>query len=1273
MVQMAHHRSGSTPHNQQQPSFLAARQANANFPEVTRRELAPLSPEEMISYNREMAKARENEAWIARQKNFEMRNDPKRSLGPNEEVRKQDAYYRASQEYMRLMNEEPSNRQTFREKQRLTEDLEKQKRLLIEDLARDQQMKQDKYNRNHVPPPAAYHNDVRTMHYVNESAPPPPPNSREAQLSLRLKPEVSAMYPFDARYPPQHLASSEDIQHYRRIQEKMMKLGKLPLQQNRQCLHSDFRRYPQELGSIIQEKEKKLKEMEEKIVKLEHEEKIQFLKRMGATGPAGPPPQVELENREPYLPKMEPSSLSQQPNTSYRYSSISSPPKSTPLIQNELSPTSTTSKIQLLPTSSTASAFNSTSNSEHKELLANRNAQEKVKDNNNNTTAISPLTSSSVHVADSKNSGKIEPVDSPILNSNSSHEDLVIDEKQEDSEKQNKIFEDKETSQTITTTTTTTTLNRQDSDCIKLESSISTSDDNVTTEVVDDDKTFNVKYGSSQNPSPTSENQPQQQQQQENNLTLKSENINENTPQSYEENGEVDLDASGNRQKQKKKVVKPGAKRDENNSSPLDFQASQNRLALDLPGHNWLEKRLKQQNVVLDGGKPKEESITKSESVESHEQFRQRQDFPQDDPSQNNSQPIPASKESHMYRHESSMGRLTNNKDSTSFSEGISIPHIPVTVTSKLSEMIAVAPETKETPRSELLLKMLESEAKKPSPSTTTPPPSAAAVINLSHTVSTTSELVTALRSESKSSPQKSLIVVKDSVLTTSPAAAVSAGLPPSSSAMFMKPNHHNSQVSPRSTFEDRQHRHRLSTEGLPGAAQRDAPYQEVRPNLVLERRGEGAMNTYPPQTKGVPGHLSEATGDYNKYIIEERYNRKRPLEDLSKEEREIALRRAEFSERFFSDLERGMMSKNKVEQGVPHVDHKDRLHSTSSSVESVPPSMHRRSLDDPSNKERLTKIEGSDYNYLSKFRENRSPSMMYKPSDPLLKSPGSKSTNEYSTKRSLSPPHGQFRTPQEEQRYAMEKGLHRRGNSSDGIPPVLNGRFDSQRHFSQLHRRAESVDPLLLNNLQTRERELNLIEEVRRREEIHRSAMEASRKERMMSQSVPPSASKLHAPLHPSEEHLMNLNDKVRTVEDLRALQLGMPIPNGFHRYIRPQAFRNERLTEREKVALREADFIQASLRHDSIVSRQDIHNSYMKHARRKSSVNGYPPLNVKQGGPIAQPPPARPGFNEEHLAVKRQQEEEKMRAHHERIPLYAQEHREGFPHPKDVSNMFL
>lgn len=568
MVQMAHHLSGSTPHNQQQTSYLAARQANANYPEVTRRELAPLSPEEMITYNREMAKARENEEWIARQKNFEMRNDPKRSLGgPNEEVRKQDAYYRASQEYMRLMNEEPS-RQTFREKQRLTEDLEKQKRLLIEDLARDQQLKQDKYNRNHVPP-AAYHSDVRTMHYMTEGA---APNSREAQLSLRLKPEVSAMYPFDARYPPQHLASSEDIQHYRRMQEKMMKLGKLPLQQNRQCLHSDFRRYPQELGTIIQEKEKKLKEMEEKIVKLEHEGKIQFLKRMGAAGPAGPlPPHVELENREPYLPKMEPSS--QQPNTSYRYSSISSPPKSTPLIPNELSPTSTNSKIQL-PTSTTASAFNSTMSNEHKELLANRNAQEKVKDNNNNTTAIPPVTSSSVHVVDGKNSGNIEttpstatPADSPIHNSNSSHEDLVIDEKQEDSEqKQNKMFEGKEAPQP---TTTTNPLNRQDSNCIKLETSISTSDDNVTTEVVDDDKTFNVKYGSSQNPSPTTENPPSQQPQQEN-IIVKSENTNENTQQSYEENGEIDLDASGNRQKPKKKNIKPGAsKRDENNSSPI--------------------------------------------------------------------------------------------------------------------------------------------------------------------------------------------------------------------------------------------------------------------------------------------------------------------------------------------------------------------------------------------------------------------------------------------------------------------------------------------------------------------------------------------------------------------------------------------------------------------------------------------------------------------------------------------------------------------------------
>ena len=1219
MVQMAHHLSASTPHNQQQPSFLAARQSATNFSEVTRRELTHLSPEEMITYNRELAKARENEEWMARQKNFEMRNDQKRSLvGPNEDVRKQDAYYRASQEYMRLMNEEPS-RQTFREKQRLTEDLEKQKRLLIEDLARDQQMKQDKYNRNHA---SAYHNEVRTMHYTNESA----PNPREAPLSLRLKPEVSAMYPFDTRYP-QHLASSEDFQHYRRMQ--MMKLSKHPLQHNRQCFHSDFRPYPHELGSIIQEKEKKLKEMEQKIVKLEHEGEIQFLKKMG-----GP---VELENREPFLPKMEPL-LSQQPNTYYRYSSISSPPKSSP--QTEISPTSSilSSKIQM-PTSSTASAFNN--NGEHnKDLSPDRNVQDKLKDNNNNNTML--VTSSSIHEVENKSSDKKEStattaIDSPILNSNSSHEDLVIDEKQEDSEKQDqtKISEGKEASQA-------SSLNRQDSNCIKLESSVSTSDDNVTTEVVDDDKTFNVKYGSSQNSSPTTEKSQQK--------CVAMKNENPNDTQSYEENSEIDLDAGGNRQKPKKKIVKPGAKRDENSSSPPDFQASQNRLTLDLPGHNWLEKRLKQQNILANSdGKPKDESNTKE--PETQDQFHTRQEFPSDEPVQNISQPASnsASTDNHLYRHEISIGRVANNKDNAKFTESISIPQIPVAVTSKVSETM-IATDTKETPRSDLLLKILESEAKKPAKlihNNSSSPSALAAVINLSHTASTTSELVTALRSESKSTPQKSLIVVKDS--TTS------------SSSLYMKPNHNS--VSPRSSSE--KVRHRLSSEGLTSAtsSHREAPYQEVRPNLVLERRRdpESAINAYSLAKGG--GHLPETTGDYNKYIIEERYNRKRPLEDLSKEERESALRRAEFSERFFSDLERGMMSKTKVE-GPVHVEHKDRLHSTSSSVESLPHSMQRRSLDDPSNKERLTKIEGSDYNYLSKFRENRSPLTMYKP-DPLMKSPGSKSVNEYSTKRPLSSPHGQFRT-QEEPRFALEKGLHRRGNSSDGIPPVLNGRFDSSPHFSQLHRRAESVDPLLLNNLQTRERELNLIEEARRREEIHRSAMEASRKERMMSQSVP--VSKMHNHLHPSEEHLMNLNEKVRTVEDLRALQLGIPIPNGsFHRYIRPQAFRNERLTEREKLALREADFIQASLRHESIVSRQDIHNSYLKHARRKTSINGYPPLNVKQAGGIASPS-AHPGFNEEHL-MKRQQEEEKMRAHHERIPLFAQEHREGFPHPKDVS----
>ena len=977
--------------------------------------------------------------------------------------------------------------------------------------------------------------------------------------------------------------------------------------------------------------------------------------------------------------------------------------------------------------------------------------------------------SSTPHDSDKKgysNTMKSEsssPQNATINDSNPSQEKDLIDEKQQKLQQQqnNDKLSPRSPSNEGIAATTNNPLNRQDSNCIKLESPATSNDASVTTEVVDDDKTFNVKYGGSQNSSPTKDNMDsllQKPPTASSSVNVKKENRSDAAI--FEETiSEPDLDASGNRQSKasnnKKKAVKTLTnKRDADaSSSPPDFQASQNRLTLDLPGHNWLEKRLMQQNAlsvnnnINNDGKPKDDSSMNEQQQESAIQHNQNVttatvlssvEIHHETPTTTS---LASGRELPVPVNTSSSDNKNADEEIISVSSPASTPsssilHIPVAVTSKLSETMILPASggaaTKETPRSELLLKMLESETHKnpvsvessssPSSLSSTLSSSAAtAVINLSHTVSTTSELVTALRS----TPQKSLIVVKDTSVPSSVASHMS-------SAMYMKQqttghhHHPNPPHSPRSTTSSSTHdemtrHHRLGAVeiallGKRGGSCGEPPYQEVRPNLVLERRRDPeSIHSAYPQPRPLSAHSQKSgghppqpsphelatTGDYNKYIIEERYNRKRNLEDVSKEEREIALRRAEFSERFFSDLERGMMSKNKAEPHPPPppgslaVEHKDRLHSSTSSIESQSlPMQQRRSFEDPTasvigNKDRLTKIEASDYNYLSKFRENRSPTLMYKAtsasSDPLLKSPGSKSVNEYSSKRSLSPPssHGMHRMHEEQRFSALEKGLHRRGNSSDGgiQPPVLNGRFDSHP-FSPLHphhhRRAESVDPLLLSTLQTRERELNLMEEARRREEIHRSAMEASRKERMLSsQSVP--VNKMHGnpQLHPSEEHLVNLNEKVRTVEDLRALQLGMPLQNGFHRYIRPQNFRNERLTEREKIALREADFIQASLRgHESIVSRQDIHNSYLKHARRKSSLNGYPALNSKGGIGGQAPAVPRPGVGgfsaDEHLLKRQHEDAEKLRArHHERMPLFPPEHpaREGFPHPKDVS----
>ncbi|XP_066928477.1 uncharacterized protein [Clytia hemisphaerica] len=1314
MVQMSHHLAGSNSHGpgQPQPSFLAVRPPVTSFSE--RRggpgpEFAQMSPEEVIAFNRrELAKTRQKEDW--RQKQFEMsRHDlNKRPLiAPTEDIRKhnleKDAYFKANQEYLRLMNDEPS-RQTFREKQRLTEDLEKQKRLLIEDLARDQQLKQDKYKRNHVP--GNYPADMRTLHYLNEANGP----SRDIPLSLRLKPDGSGVYPFDPRFP-QPLSTPEDFQNYRRAQDKMLALEKQQLE-NRQCSHSDFRHIPRELGSIIQEKEKKIKEMEEKIVKLEHEEKIHYFKKMEAAGnPAAARDMIyRMERQAPHHPP---------PPAGFRYLPASSPSR-LPSQTNSASPTSSTSpRANLVLTNSSANII------EKKESPISDEKQPQTvfneKDNHTNTTDRNNNALEEQKYITKAKDERLEPngTTSPIGNSNSSTEDLVIDEKRESTVAKNPTPQPNDSSNPThqpPISTTENMLKRQDSNCINLAPSAN--DDSVTTEVVDDDKTFNVRYGSqTTTPTDNSVSSPRS----------PVENI-EDSKQSTEVT-DPDPESSENQNgKPKKKGFKTSTKKEDVPLAPSDFQASQNRLSLDLPGHNWLEKRLKQQQNSSTVGNDTKIShnnstmsrpqILNEESDLKVQQKQQEQDKPvhqqssvptsqtdshheqqhvitttahlQQLPRSHSTEVItqdesPRKETIHQFSPPKTIGNHTaiesintrlDKKITSTDHEPISIPNIPVTVTSKPIESHT---EVKKTPPSELLLKMLDPRKNGSSSSSPQQIPSTTAVINLSHTVPTNSALVSALlgnestsvRQSSHPQQKKSIIIVKDPLLSPAPSSIHDQSI--------QRP------LSPRSSTSDGARSRTNSESNLPMVDRRtpkhEEPYQqEVRPNLILERRRDDAYML----SKGQPPQGS-LNSDYSKFIIEERYNRKRPLEEPpSKEDKEIALRRTEFSERFFSDLERGMSAKGKIEMTVLG-EQKELPRSLGSSMESLPGVLQRRSLEELQSKERFAKMESADYNYLSRFRENQSqPSFLYKssPSDIALKSPGSKSVNDFNTKRQLSPPHPSFRT--HEERIAFEKNLrmqHHR-SASESLPPVLNGRFDSGHHLPT-HRRPESVDPILLNSLQSRERELNLMEEARRREEIHRSALEASRKERLLSQSVP--VSKMQAyKTHPSpEEHLMNLNEKVRTVEDLRALQLGMPVANGFQRYIRPETLRNERLTEREKLALREADLIQASLRQDAITSRQDIHNAYLKRARRKPSLGSgnYTTLPGKHPAAGGIPPPHLPtvsGFTtaDDHLKMaslrRQQEEEEKFRERHpERIPIpHPHDQREGFPHPKDIES---
>ena len=106
----------------------------------------------------------------------------------------------------------------------------------------------------------------------------------------------------------------------------------------------------------------------------------------------------------------------------------------------------------------------------------------------------------------------------------------------------------------------------------------------------------------------------------------------------------------------------------------------------------------------------------------------------------------------------------------------------------------------------------------------------------------------------------------------------------------------------------------------------------------------------------------------------------------------------------------------------------------------------------------------------------------------------------------------------------------------------------------------------------------------------------------------------------------------------------MGLPIDAALRQYSRPtHTLRNDRLTEREKLALREAELnSHLAIRQESIASRQNIHNAYLEHTRREVTVPGhalFPP------GPITSLP--RQGVCNEQIRLMslKKQEEENIR----------------------------
>ena len=707
------------------------------------------------------------------------------------------------------------------------------------------------------------------------------------------------------------------------------------------------------------------------------------------------------------------------------------------------------------------------------------------------------------------------------------------------------------------------------------------------------------------------------------------------------------------RRRSKQKVVQH--KKEE----PNDYLAIQNRLATDLSGHNWLVERLMQQHKIgaedISVKRTAAKTATKQEN-EVQETETQRKEIEECEKKDGNETDIKESTKSpiriatplenkkvdhsqvtteerqitteeqlpvvNSIDNKEQLNKVEQNENCTAAKKTISVNTDDSEVKTSQNQIHA---SKKCTVSSTLLMSMLDPRKSNPqlsSPTRINPPLSVVSSKYpplLPKNILTTSVPPTLIKSPTHVFESPTHVIKCDISTSSTSSTTISSNPIPfpinisSTSEAYDKepplllpgnkrslntvasvyPNSYTHSASaPPDNKSLSQVRHSVPqrrTNSETSASEKQKSYQPLRSNLVVMTRNESNIT---PNGLRSPSNYSRAYPidqqvPYSKMIVEERYNRKRPhgMDDksviLNMENRKVQLHR---------DLD----SRMSEIQRIPGDRNNARIF--------IPPTLTSNYRDNqiPHSPQPEPRLK---FNLMSRFPENGV-------FDQSHKSGGE--------------PMSTTRLRSADLLNAQTQYINHRDSSSSFICPTESiedkGRFavqdmrtdiesNFQNHMKTYAHQEVVHDPMhrQLSIQHSRERENRLIEEARARQEHQRS--ENARKQNPYALPIFKNAGNYRGIPRPSTNDPYGpINERVRTVEDLRALHMGVPIETTIRQYNRTShALRNDRLTEREKLVLRDAEISSHhAIRQESIASRQTIHNAYLEHARREGNIHG-------------------------------------------------------------------